>query len=65
MIFEHGRETLAFMLKERYSDKEAMAFAKEYVALTQGSIMMMNLHNNSEQYLRVGQKIIKLLKDKK
>jgi len=57
-------EALAFMLKERYSPNEAMALAKEYVALTQGSIMMMNLHNNSEQYLQVGQKIIKLLKDK-
>ena len=53
------------MLKEKYSDKEAMELAKEYVALTQGSIMMMNLYNNSEQYLQVGQKIIKLLKDKK
>ena len=62
--FGAWEEALAFMLKERYSDKEAMVLAKEYVALTQGSIMMMNLHKNSEQYLQVGQKIIKLLKDK-
>ena len=61
--FRAWEEALAFMLKERYNDKEAMSLAKEYVALTQGSIMMMNLHNNSEQYLQVGQKIIKLLKD--
>ena len=61
--FRAWEEALAFMLKERYNDKEAMALAKEYVALIQGSIMMMNLHNNSEQYLQVGQKIIKLLKD--
>ncbi len=62
--FEAWEEALAFMLKEKYSDKEAMALAKEYVALTQGSIMMMNLHNNADQYLQVGQKIISLLKDK-
>ena len=61
--FTAWEEALAFMLKERYSKKEAMALAKEYVALTQGSIMMMNLHNNAEQYLQVGQKIIKLFHD--
>jgi hypothetical protein len=53
------------MLKEKYSPNEAQSLAKEYVALTQGSIMMMNLHNNADQYLHVGQKIINLLKDQR
>ena len=61
--FKAWEEALALMLKERYSDKEALALAKEYVALTQGAIMMMNLHNNRDQYMQVGQKIIKLFKD--
>ncbi len=61
--FEAWEAALAFMLQERYSKNEAMRLAKEYVALTQGSIMMMNLHNSADQYLQVGQKIIKLLKD--
>jgi len=61
--FQAWEEALAFMLKEKYSQNEAQSLAKEYVALTQGSIMMMNLHNNADQYLKVGQKIINLLKD--
>jgi len=61
--FQAWEEALAFMLKEKYSLNEAQSLAKEYVALTQGSIMMMNLHNNADQYLQVGQKIIHLLKD--
>ena len=61
--FQAWEEALAFMLKEKYSLNEAKSLAKEYVALTQGSIMMMNLHNNADQYLQVGQKIINLLKD--
>jgi hypothetical protein len=51
------------MFKEKYSQKEAQTLAKEYVALTQDSIMMMNLHNNADQYLQVGLKIIKFIKD--
>jgi len=56
-------DSLAFMFEIRYSKEEALTLAKEYVALTQGSIMMMNLHNDSTDYLKIGQKIIKLLKD--
>lgn len=61
--FKAWEKALAFMLQEKYSKKEAESLAKEYVALTQGSIMMMNLHNNASDYLKVGQKVIKLLKD--
>ena len=53
-------DALAFMFKEKYREDEAIALAKEYVALTQGSVMMMNLNNSSEEYLKVGQKIIEL-----
>ena len=56
------RDSLAFMLETRYPKEEALALAKEYVALTQGSIMMMNLYNDSSDYLKIGQKIINLLK---
>jgi hypothetical protein len=50
------------MLETRYPKEEALTLAKEYVALTQGSIMMMNLYNDSSDYLKIGQKIINLLK---
>ena len=59
--FNAWSDSLAFMLESIYPKDEALSLAKEYVALTQGSIMMMNLHNNSTDYLKIGQKIIKLL----
>lgn len=61
--FQAWVDSLAFMLREKYPEDEAATLAKEYVALTQGAIMMMNLQQDSSDYLRVGQKIIKLLKD--
>jgi len=61
--FDAWSNSLAFMLESIYAKDEALSLAKEFVALTQGSIMMMNLHNNSTDYLKIGQKIIKLLKD--
>ena len=54
-------DALGHILKNRYSDEDAKALAKEYVALTQGAIMMMNLYSTSESYLKVGEKIIALL----
>jgi len=53
-------DSLAFMFETRYSKEEALTLAKEYVALIQGSIMM-NLNNDSTDYLKIGQKIINLL----
>jgi AcrR family transcriptional regulator len=61
--FQSWTDSLATMFEEKYPKEEALALAKEYVALTQGAIMMMNLHNSSIEYLKVGQKIISLLKD--
>jgi len=52
---------LAFILEDVYSQEEAIALAQESVALTQGAIMMMTLHNDSKNYLKVGEKIINLL----
>ena len=61
--FDAWSHSLAFMLESRYTKEEAYALAKEYVALTQGSIMMMTLRNDATDYLKVGQKIISSLKD--
>jgi len=51
-------KALAFILEDKYGNDVALSLAKEYVALTQGSIMMMTLYNERENYLMVGQKII-------
>ena len=51
-------KALAYILKNTYSEDVAQSLAKEYVALTQGSIMMMTLYNETENYLKAGQKII-------
>ena len=61
--FTAWEEALTYMFSEKYSAEEAQTLAKEYVALTQGSIMMMNLNNDASAYLQVGQKIISHLKD--
>lgn len=52
---------LARILESKYSKDEAISLSREYVALTQGAIMMMNLYNSPKEYLKVGEKIIKLL----
>jgi len=54
-------KALAFMLKNTYTEDEALELAKEYVALTQGAIMMMTLYSETKSYLKVGQKIINLI----
>jgi len=41
---------------------KAKALSKKYVALTQGEIMMMTLYGSSENYLKVGEKIISLVR---
>ncbi len=61
--FDAWVKSLSFMLGEKYPKEEALVLAKEYVALTQGAIMMMNLYHDSVDYLRVGQKLISLIKD--
>ncbi|HIP48774.1 MAG TPA: TetR/AcrR family transcriptional regulator [Lutibacter sp.] len=59
--FLNWEETLYKIYKEKYSDKKAQELSKEFVALIQGEIMMMNLHNDKDRYLKVGEKMIKLL----
>ncbi len=56
-------DSLRFMLQDKYNKEEALVLAKEYVALTQGAIMMMNLYHDSKDYFRVGEKILSLIKD--
>lgn len=54
-------EALFNILKNKYSNQEARALAREYVSLTQGAIMLMNLYDNNKDYLKVGEKIINLV----
>ena len=54
-------KALAFILKNTYSKDDAMELSQEYVALTQGAIMMMTLYNETKSYLKVGQKILNLI----
>jgi hypothetical protein len=49
------------MLKAKYGEEKAGELAREFVTLTEGAVMMMNLYENSEDYLKVGQKLIALL----
>ena len=59
--FKNWEKALAFILQENYSEKEAEELAQEFVALTQGAIMMMTLYGENKNYLKVGEKIINLL----
>ena len=59
--FSAWENALAFILKSSYTQDKALELSKEYVALTQGAIMMMTLYDDSQSYLKVGQKIINLI----
>jgi TetR/AcrR family transcriptional repressor of lmrAB and yxaGH operons len=54
-------KALIHLLKNHYEQEKAQELSKEYVALTQGAIMMMTLYNETSSYLKVGQKIINLI----
>jgi len=60
--FSNWEKALEHILICSYEKDEAKALSKEYIALTQGEIMMMTLYNSSENYLKVGKKIIALVK---
>ena len=60
--FRNWEKALAHILEENYNESDSIELAQEYVALTQGAIMMMTLYNNSENYLKVGKKMITLMK---
>ena len=59
--FTAWENALANILESKYSKSESLALAKEYVAFTQGAIMMMNLYDSADNYLAVGKKIINIL----
>ena len=59
--FTAWEDALIKIFENKYSKIEASNLAKEYVALTQGAIMMMNLYDSSDNYLKVGEKIISLI----
>jgi len=59
--FKAWEDALAYILKNKYSNDEALCIAKEYIALIQGAVMMMNLHNDRKEYLNVGKKLISLI----
>jgi len=59
--FQNWEQSLTIILTSKYDKKEAQELAKEYVALTQGTIMMMTLYDSQAEYKKVGKKIISLL----
>jgi len=60
--FTNWEKALEHILACCYEQDKAIALSKKYVALTQGEIMMMTLYDSSENYLKVGEKIISLVK---
>ena len=59
--FNAWENALSLILQNKYGHTKAVELAKEYVALTQGAIMMMNLYDKHTHYLKVGEKITALL----
>lgn len=59
--FSAWENALVNIFKNKYGKSQARIISKEYVALTQGAIMMMNLYEKPENYLKVGEKLISLL----
>jgi len=59
--FLNWEKALSAIFKNKFDDKKSNELAKEYVALIQGEIMMMNLYNDKERYLKVGKKMILLI----
>lgn len=59
--FTNWEKALFFIFKDKFDNNKSEELAKEFVALLQGSIMMMNLYHDSARYLKIGQKMIQLL----
>jgi TetR/AcrR family transcriptional regulator, lmrAB and yxaGH operons repressor len=59
--FLSWENALMYILKDKYEDIEAKALSKGFVASLQGEIMMMNLYDSNENYLKTGKKIISLI----
>lgn len=60
--FINWEKALEHILACCYKQDKAEALSKKYIALTQGEIMMMTLYGSSQNYLKVGEKIISLVK---
>ena len=59
--FTAWENALATILGEKFTHEKGHELAKEYVALTQGSIMMMTLYDSPVDYLKVGEKMMALV----
>ena len=59
--FTAWENALIKIFENKYPKIQDSNLAKKYVALTQGAIMMMNLYDSSDNYLKVGEKIISLI----
>ena len=59
--FTAWENALVNIFKNKYEESKAITMTREYIALIQGSIMMMNLYDDSSNYLQVGEKLISLI----
>jgi len=59
--FLNWEKALTIIFENKFDKTKSKELSKEFVALIQGEIMMMNLHNDKERYLKVGKKMIQLL----
>ena len=59
--FLNWEKSLTIIFENKYDKTRSKELSKEFVALIQGEIMMMNLYNDKERYLKVGKKMIQLL----
>ncbi|HJE02354.1 MAG TPA: TetR/AcrR family transcriptional regulator [Aliarcobacter thereius] len=59
--FSAWEDALTKILENKYGTNQAKNISKEYVSLTQGTIMMMNLYDTPSGYLKVGEKLISLI----
>jgi AcrR family transcriptional regulator len=59
--FDNWEKAVSHIFKNHYGAEKAKEIAVESVASIQGAIMMMNLYGNSELYLKIEAKLIKLL----
>ena len=59
--FTAWENALFNIFKNKYEESKSRILAREYVALIQGSIMMMNLYDDTYNYLQVGEKLISLI----
>ncbi len=59
--FLNWERALTIIFENKFDNAKSKELSKEFVALIQGEIMMMNLYNDKDRYLKVGKKMIQLL----